>query len=121
MTDRTLVERYIEIWNESDPDARRTSIAGFWAEDGAYTDPLADVRGHEAISELVGAVQAQMPGMRFRALGDPDGHHDVVRFRWELVAPNGGEAVAIGADVALTDADGRVSRVVGFLDKAPSA
>ena len=48
-----------------------------------------------------------------------DSHHNVARFGWELVPPEGGESVVEGFDVAMIE-DGRIGSVVGFLDKAPS-
>lgn len=117
-----LVERYLDTWNEMDPDARGSAVASVWAEDARYVDPLADVAGRDAISDLIGAVQEQMPGHVFR-LGDyaVDAHHNVVRFSWELIPTAGGESVAIGFDVAETNGDGRIGRVIGFLDKVPAA
>jgi SnoaL-like protein len=122
MTDAThLVHRYLAVWNESDPDLRRAAIAAVWADDGGYVDPLAAVTGHDEISALIGQVQAQVPGHVFRLLGDVDAHHNVSRFAWELVPAGGGESIAEGFDVAVTDDDGRIGSVVGFLDKAPAA
>jgi hypothetical protein len=118
-TTTTLVERYIDAWNETDPEARRAAVAALWSEDGTYVDPLASVAGHEAIAELIGAAQAQVPGHVFRLLGDVDAHHEVVRFRWELVPESGGESLVVGSDVAVTGGDGRLATVVGFLDKVP--
>jgi hypothetical protein len=117
----TLVKRYIDTWNETDAGARRARVAELWGEDGTYIDPLAEVTGHDAISELIGAVQAQAPGHVFRLVDGVDAHHNVARFRWKLVPADGGESVAIGFDVAVTNEDGRIGSVVGFLDKAPGA
>jgi hypothetical protein len=116
-----LVSRYLAVWNESDPDARRAAIEDVWADDGRYVDPLTEVEGHDEISALVDAVQQQMPGHVFRLLGGVDAHHDVARFSWELVPGGGGESIAEGFDVAVTDDDGRIRSVVGFIDKAPAA
>jgi hypothetical protein len=68
-------------------------------------------------------VQQQVPNHVFRlsAVSDVDIHHNVMRFWWELVPTSGGEPLAIGFDVAVTRNDGRIGRVVGFLDKAPAA
>jgi len=115
-----LVERYIETWNETDAQARGAAVAATWAEDAQYVDPLADVTGRDQIAALIGAVQEQAPGHVFRLLEDRvDAHHNVVRFAWELVPASGGESLAIGFDVAVTDDDGRIGSVLGFLDKAP--
>jgi hypothetical protein len=116
-----LAHRYLEVWNEADPDARRSAITGLWAENARYVDPLADVEGHERISDLIGAVQTQAPGHVFRLLDGVDAHHDVMRFGWKLVPEAGGQPVAIGFDVAVTDEKGRIATVVGFLDKTPGA
>ena len=43
-----------------------------------------------------------------------DAHHNVARYGWELVDTAGTVALA-GTDVAEFDADGAISRVLGFL------
>lgn len=117
-----LVERYLDTWNETDRRSREAAVAAVWAEEAEYVDPLATVTGREQIAELIDAVQQQVPGHVFRLIdGNVDAHHNVMRFWWELVPANGGEAVAVGFDVAATQPDGRIERVVGFLDKAPAA
>ena len=121
MNAEALVERYLDTWNETDPAARRAAVADLFSEYGRYVDPLANVSGRTAIADLIDGVQQQVPGHVFRPLGGTvDAHHDIVRFSWELVPETGGEAVAIGFDVAVTDSDGRIASVLGFLDKAPA-
>ncbi len=115
-----LVSKYIEAWNETDAGPRRDLIAEIWASDGRYVDPLADVAGPGQIDGLIGAVQTQFPGLRFRLAGPVDAHHDQARFTWEL-APDGADAVVVGFDVARRDEDGRLALVLGFLDKVPAA
>lgn len=121
MDARRLVDRYLETWNETDPNARRSAVASLWAEEGRYVDPLASVCGHDQIAELIAAVQAQAPGHLFQLVNGVDAHHEVIRFGWELVPDSAGEPVAIGFDVAITAQDGRIASVIGFLDKAPGA
>ena len=113
-------DRYLAAWNETDPEARRAAVADVFSDDVRYTDPMVDVRGAEALAATIGAVQAQFPGFVFRLAGPADAHHDQVRFTWEL-GPEGGEAPIVGSDVALLDADGRISAVLGFLDRVPAA
>ena len=121
MTDiNRLVEGYLSAWNETDPDARLRTIEDVWTEDGTYVDPLADVGGRTQISNLIAAVQQQLPGLVFRLRDDVDAHHNVARFAWELVPPEGGESIVEGFDIAVIE-DGRIGSVVGFLDKAPAA
>ena len=122
MNAEQLVERYLDTWNETDGQARLAAVAAVWAEGAQYVDPLADVTGHDQISELIGAVQQQVPGHVFRLAGDGvDAHHNVARFSWELVPEAGGESLAVGFDVAVLEEDGRIASVLGFLDKAPGA
>ena len=117
-----LVERYIDTWNQADSSARRTAVAELWSAGGTYTDPLASVTGPDAIAGLIGTVREQFPGHAIRLAADSlDVHHNLARFRWELVAGDDGEPVVIGFDVAVADADGRLEHVLGFLDKVPAA
>ena len=115
-----VVQRYLAAWNETDPEARRAAVAEVFSDDVRYTDPMVDVRGAEALAATIGAVQTQFPGFVFRLAGPVDAHHDQVRFTWEL-GPEGAEAPIVGSDVALLDADGRISAVLGFLDRVPAA
>lgn len=71
--------------------------------------------GHDGLDAMIGAVQQQFAGLRFKLHGKQDGHNDVVRFSWALAA-DGAEPVAIGTDIAVVAADGRISSVTGFLD-----
>jgi hypothetical protein len=114
------VERYLEIWNEGDAEARARKIRELWTEDAVYTDPLASVRGHEGIDVLVGSAREQFPGMAFRLLGEVDTHHDVARFSWGLAPDGAAEPVVVGFDVAHAAPDGRLAAVYGFLDKVPT-
>jgi hypothetical protein len=120
-TDFTQISaRYLAAWNETDPAARVTALAELCTPGVRYTDPLAEVTGTHALSELIGAVQSQFAGFGFTAYGPVDGHHQQVRFRWEL-GPEGGDAPVAGFDVAELADDGRISRVLGFLDRVPAA
>ena len=112
-------DRYLAAWNETDPEARRAAVAEVFSDDVRYTDPMVDVRGAEALAATIGAVQAQFPGFVFRLAGPADAHHDQVRFTWEL-GPERAEAPIVGSDVALLDGDGRISAVLGFLDRVPA-
>jgi hypothetical protein len=110
-----LVARYLETWNETDPAARRTAIDELWAADGVYTDPMATAAGRDQIDATIAAVQGQFAGLAFTLAGPVDAHHDTARFTWSL-----GDELVIGFDVLVLDADGRISKVYGFLDKVPS-
>jgi hypothetical protein len=114
-----LIDRYLACWNETDSTARRDLITKTWADDASYIDPLVDAQGPDAIDAAIAATQGQFPGHVFALAGPVDAHHDVARFSWGL-GRDGDEPLVIGSDVASVSADGRLARVVGFLDKVPS-
>jgi hypothetical protein len=114
-----LIDQYIAAWNETDPATRRALIARTWTEDGRYLDPLMSGEGHDGIDAMVGAVQTQFPGYRFRRTGELDTHHERVRFSWEL-GPEAGPPLAGGVDFGVVS-DGRLHTITGFLDFAPGA
>ena len=113
-----LVERYIAVWSEIDPERRERLIAETFSKGASYVDPLMASEGHAAIDGMVRAVQERFSGYRFRRAGTVDGHHDRIRFHWEL-ATEGGSVVAKGTDFA-TVASERMTTVTGFIDQAPA-
>ena len=120
MTDAaSIASRYIALWNETDPQRRRALMADLWTETGAYLDPLMQGQGHGQIDALIAAVQGQFPGFRFSLLGQPDGYDDQVRFSWQL-GPEGSDGPIKGTDFGTIE-NGRLARVVGFLDQVPAA
>jgi hypothetical protein len=113
-----LTDRYLDCWNETEATARRKLIEDVFAPDAAYIDPMAEAHGLDAIDATIAAVQAQFPDLVFSPIGLVDAHHNLVRFTWGL-GPAGAEPPVVGFDVAVTDEDGRISTVLGFLDKVP--
>jgi hypothetical protein len=115
-----LAGRYIAAWNEADASKRAAAISEVFTADATYTDPLADVQGHEGIGAVLAGAQEQFKGFEFRVLGDVDENHNIGRFQWELVPAGGGENIVIGFDVVVTDSNGKIKSVYGFLDKVPA-
>ncbi|MDT0262107.1 nuclear transport factor 2 family protein [Jatrophihabitans lederbergiae] len=114
MTD--LITNYLACWNEADSDARHALIDQCWSE-AAWPDPMTEVAGRAALNATISAVQQQFPGWS-SPVGNVDVHHNQARFQWEL-GPAGAEPVVIGFDVVVTDAHGRIERVLDFLDHVP--
>jgi hypothetical protein len=110
-----LVERYLAVWNGPDPDARRRQIAELWAEDGAHVLPSSEICGPEAIEAEIkrtyDAVGAK--GLAFSA-HNVEGHHEAVRFDWEMRPSAGGAAAATGSTFILLDDAGRIRRDYQF-------
>ena len=119
MTDvTTTVDTYFDMWNEDDPAKRLELIEQAWGSDGRYVDPLLEADGHEALSAMVENVHQHYPGHRFERTSGIDAHHDLVRFAWQLAAPDGAVTVA-GIDVGELTADGRLRRITGFFGDLP--
>ncbi|MFE6667983.1 nuclear transport factor 2 family protein [Streptomyces sp. NPDC057697] len=114
------VRRYFAAWNATTAEETAKAVAAAFTETATYTDPLADVRGHEGLAAAIDGAHQQFPGFEFRLAGTPDGHHDLVRFSWELVSADGSAPVA-GSDVIALAEDGRIASVSGFLDRVPGA
>jgi hypothetical protein len=114
-----LIDRYLACWNETDAATRRALIAEHWSDDPTYVDPMVEVHGREALDATIAAVQARFPGLVFTPAGVTDAHHDIARFTWGL-GPAGAEPLVIGFDVVVTDGEGRIESVLGFLDRVPA-
>jgi hypothetical protein len=114
----TIVDAYISAWNERVPERRRALVAEAFADDATYVDPARSGAGGNGIDAMIGAAQAEHPGVEIVLAAAPDAHHDHVRFRWHL-RPAGTDTVAlVGHDFATVAPDGRLAAVVGFVDAA---
>ncbi|AMO93001.1 hypothetical protein CFter6_0270 [Collimonas fungivorans] len=111
----SIASRYVAAWGEQDAVRRRALIAALFTPEATYVDPMMRNAGHDGLDAMIGAVQQQFAGLRFKLHGKQDGHNDVVRFSWTLAA-DGAEPVAIGTDIVALAADGRIRSVTGFLD-----
>ncbi|ABW14396.1 isomerase [Parafrankia sp. EAN1pec] len=113
----TLALSYITAWNETDPSTRRAVVEKVLAPDARYVNPIAAAEGHDAIDTTIIAVQGQFPGLTMTPPGPVDAHHAQARFTWGLGSA-GAEPLVVGFDVIECGADGRITQVLGFLDKA---
>ena len=113
-----IASNYIATWNQKDAVARAELIARHWTSAPRYADPLMSAQSAEELSGMIGAVHDRFPGFVFQLINTPDGHGAYARFGWGL-GPEGQEAIIEGSDV-VEIRDGRIDRVVGFLDKMPA-
>ena len=120
-----LVDRYVGVWNEPDPAARRRTIASLWSKDGATLAKSTEnsARGYEAIeARVMNAHQKWVrdAGFVFRSRSNVDTHNGVVKFGWEMVPAAGGKAEATGVNVFVLDDDGRIRVDFMFSDPDPA-
>jgi hypothetical protein len=114
------VDTYLSAWNEPDVGTRAPLIEKAWATDGVLQDPPLEGEGHAGISAAADALHTHYAGHRFRRVSGVDTHHDMFRFAWELVGPDGAVAIA-GLDVGQVAPDGRLQRITGFFGDLPEA
>jgi hypothetical protein len=130
-----LVERYVAMWNEGDPDARREAIQTLWARDGAhmlqppeeilraaaaigFRDPVLTARGHDALEARVSRAYDEFvaPGeFRFRPRSDAMRLADVVTFGWEMVSTADGEVTAAGREFLILNERGQIRSDYQFI------
>ena len=115
------IDNYLTAWNEAVPERRRALVALAFADDATYVDPMMSGAGGDGIDAMIGAAQQQFPGHRFVLAAGPDAVGDHVRFVWRLEPAEGGATVAVGHDFATLAPDGRLQRVVGFLEQPEAA
>ena len=110
------IDAYFDWFNATDTAARRAAVVTAWTEDARFVDPLFDARGHADLEELAAQVQARFPGHTFQRTTDIDAHHNLARWKWDLVGPDGGPPAATGIDFGVLADDGRLREVVGFFE-----
>jgi len=131
-----LINRYVALWNEPDPDVRREAIRELWAEDGAqllappqeisqrasaigFERTTLEARGHHALEARVARAHAEFvaPGeYRFRRAGDPAQVGDTVKFAWEMVGVADEAPAATGLEFLVLDVRGRIRLDYQFIE-----
>lgn len=117
-----LVDRYVAAWNEPDVNLRRRRIGELWAEDGAYMNESVEKHGQQAIETVVVEAYREFvaKGFVFRSTNNADGHHNVVRFNWEMHPARGGGVAAVGFDFLVLGDDGRIRFDYQFNEPLPA-
>jgi hypothetical protein len=114
---QAIVDDYFVAWNSTDPAVRSATIAAVYAAEARVCDPLVDVAGHDQLAGLFTQFHETYPGSSFRQRGAIDAHHQLLRWGWEMVDADGNVTLD-GLDVALLDADAKLSFVAGFFGLA---
>ena len=105
-----LAERYVAVWNETDPQRRRETIAALWAPQGVHYVGTREIQGYDALEQrITGSHEKNVRdgGHRFE-VSAVHALQDAVMVDWNMVPSGGSAAVAAGRDVFIIDANHRI-------------
>jgi hypothetical protein len=114
-----LARRYVHIWNETDPAARRAQVAALWIENGTHYVRTREVHGHADLETRVATshqTNIVENNYRFEVAGGLEQLRDMVKFNWRMVPHGGGAIAATGLIVMRLGEDGRVHTDYQFID-----
>jgi hypothetical protein len=114
-----LAQRYVQIWNEADPAARRAQVMALWAEKGTHYVRAREVHGHADLETRVATshqTNVAERNYRFEVAGPVEPLRDMVKFNWRMVPQGGGAVAATGLIVCLLAEDGRIRIDYQFID-----
>ncbi len=119
-----LADRYVAVWNETDPAARRAAIAQLWVPEGEHFVRTLQAKGYEALEQRISGSHGKNVrdgGFRFASAGDAQQLHDAVMFHWHMVPAEGGPIAALGLEFLVLAADGRIAVDYQFILPTPAA
>ncbi|WP_223177016.1 nuclear transport factor 2 family protein [Sphingosinithalassobacter sp. CS137] len=115
--DAILRTNLTNVFGERDPVRRMEVIRALYADNAVFYEQERIATGHEAISQAVTELLADLPeAFLFTAQRAGAGHHGLGRLQWRLGPPYG-PPVATGTDVAYVE-EGRIRSLHVFLDGA---
>ena len=105
-----ITRRYLAVWSEPDPAARRAAVASLWAPDGAEFIDGKQFRGLDELSvRVTGAYETFIGNEKYTLTGGQDVsvHGDMAAFTVHLTEPSG-EPAWTARIFLLIGSDGRV-------------
>jgi hypothetical protein len=106
-----------EVFNERDAARRTVAVKSIYAKEAEFFEGDERIKGHDAISAKVSALQASFPpDFTFSPTSAPARNHDLGRLTWH-VGPSAAAPVATGMDVAVFE-QGKIRALYVFLDQA---
>jgi hypothetical protein len=115
----SFTDRYLDLWNEPDPHARRATVTDLWAEDGTNSTPSLEARGFEAITARVTRSYDSYVGpgtYLFRLARVPVSHHQAIRLDWEMITRDTGAVASTGTEFLVLNDEGRIMSDHQFLE-----
>jgi hypothetical protein len=121
------VDAYQQAWLHHDDDAIRSALRQCWTLSSCYVNPFVDpVVGVEALAQLIIDYPVIFPDVMIRPAGEVALNHGHACYRWVLTSSstirvkgaNYGRSMS-GHDVIEFDDQGRILRVMAFIDAPP--
>ncbi|MDO3388708.1 nuclear transport factor 2 family protein [Gilvimarinus sp. SDUM040013] len=110
---RILVDAYLAVWSEQDPNKRQAQLAQLFVVDGVHQSPTTHSVGYEAIGEEIEAFQQRFPGASVTATNLLMTKNHLV-FNFSLTDAAGNPIVS-GIDYVKLSVNGsKIEKVVGF-------
>lgn len=132
-----LVDRYVALWNEPDPDIRRSLVRELWAPDGAqvlvdppeeirdaarrlsFAIPPLEVHGYDALEARVTRAHEMFiaPGEYVFKPGGKASRplSNVVSLTWTMASRTDGRVAGGGLDILALGTDGRIRTDYQFI------
>jgi hypothetical protein len=102
----SLIERYVELWNEPDPGLRRKTIEALWAPHGSNYTASMEAIGYDALDARVTSAFDSYVGTgqyRFRPGVPAVEHHNAVKVQWEMVNLADDTVASVGLEFLVLD------------------
>jgi uncharacterized protein len=115
---QVLVDAYVGMWNEPDPEQRHAAVRRVWVDDGENLTSASEYRGYEQLyARADNAHQKWIVGehYRFRSAGEAVSHHGFVLFAWEMFSADDDTVISTGTDVFIVGDDGRAKTALSFV------
>lgn len=106
-----LVDRYVDVWHQTDPERRRQTIEALWVPDGEHYVGTREVRGYAAlVARVTGSHEKNVrdAGNHFHATTNARVLRDVVTFEWAMLAAGTDDVLATGMEVLIVDEQCRI-------------
>jgi hypothetical protein len=107
-----LVQRFVKVWNETDPSRRGEEVRNLWHIDGRHVMGANDSRGHEALEQRVTASNRRSvleKNCLFRPATGIQALPGVVKFRWDMAHRDTNQVVSAGVGFLMLDDNHRIT------------
>jgi hypothetical protein len=104
---------YWTAWNEADITRIPDHLVGAVTDNVEWNDPRDSFVGIDELEQAILRLRTSKPDYAFVIASEIDGHHDRLRYRWDMVRH--GRTLMEGLDVVtLEPRSGLIARVDGF-------